>query len=85
MIHDAPTGTVIYRSNRARGGRAKKAFPQAGVTPPSPGEEPVTGFAARARAAWAPIATERSPPLGLANWPRYANLPLTYPSVSDIA
>lgn len=23
---------------------------------------------------WAPLATERSPPLGPANWPRYANL-----------
>jgi len=27
---------------------------------------------------WAPLATERSPPLGPASWPRHANLPLTY-------
>jgi hypothetical protein len=26
---------------------------------------------------WAPITTERSQPLGPANWPRYADLPLT--------
>jgi hypothetical protein len=25
---------------------------------------------------WAPLATERSPPPGAANWPRHANLPL---------
>ena len=28
---------------------------------------------------------ERSPPLGPASWPRYANLPLTYHPVPDIA
>ena len=27
---------------------------------------------------WAPLATERSPPLAPASWPRHANLPLTY-------
>ena len=44
---------VGWYSNRARGERAKKAFPQAGVTLPSPGEEPATEFSARAKAAWA--------------------------------
>jgi hypothetical protein len=34
---------------------------------------------------WAPLATERSPPPGAANWPRHANLPLTYHPVPDIA
>jgi hypothetical protein len=34
---------------------------------------------------WAPLATERSPPPAAANWPRYANLPLTYHPVPDIA
>jgi hypothetical protein len=34
---------------------------------------------------WAPLATERSPPLGPANWPRHASLPLTYHPVPDIA
>ena len=35
---------------------------------------------------WAPLATERSPPPGLAaSWPRHANLPLTYHPVPDIA
>ena len=34
---------------------------------------------------WAPLATARSPPLSPANWPRYANLPLTYHPVPDIA
>jgi hypothetical protein len=120
---------VGWYSNRARGERAKKASPQAGVALPSPGEEPANEFAARARAAWArlirkvyeadplecpkcngrirvialiedpgvirrilehlglwaPIATGRSPPLGPANWPRYADLPLTYHPVPDIA
>ncbi len=28
---------------------------------------------------------QRFPPLGPANWPRYANLPLTYHPVPDIA
>jgi len=27
---------------------------------------------------WAPLPTERSPPLAPASWPRHANLPLTY-------
>ena len=36
-------------------------------------------------ALWAPLPTERSPPLGPANWPRYAELPLTYHPVLDIA
>ena len=31
------------------------------------------------------LATERSPPLGPASWPRYADLPLTYHSVPDIS
>jgi len=44
---------VGWYSNRARGERAKKASPQAGVALPSPGEEPANEFAARARAAWA--------------------------------
>ncbi len=44
---------VGWYSNRARGERAKKASPQAGVVLLSPGEEPATEFAARARAAWA--------------------------------
>jgi hypothetical protein len=34
---------------------------------------------------WAPLATERSPPPGAANWPRHANLPLTYHPVPEIA
>ena len=34
---------------------------------------------------WAPLATERSAPPGAANWPRHANLPLTYHPVPDIA
>ena len=34
---------------------------------------------------WAPLATERSAPTGAANWPRHANLPLTYHPVPDIA
>ena len=34
---------------------------------------------------WAPLATERSPPLGPVSWPRHANLPLTYHPVPDIA
>ena len=34
---------------------------------------------------WAPLATERSPPLGPASWPRYGDLPLTYHPVPDIA
>ena len=34
---------------------------------------------------WAPLATERSPPPGPANWPRHADLPLTYHAVPDIA
>jgi len=35
---------------------------------------------------WAPIVTEHSPPIGPANWPRYANLPLTYqfPTAPDL-
>lgn len=44
---------VGWYSNRARGERAKNAFLQAGVTLPSPGEEPATEFSARAKAAWA--------------------------------
>ena len=32
-----------------------------------------------------PLATERSPPLAAASWPRHANLPLTYHPVPDIA
>ena len=113
---------VGWYSNRARGERAKKASPQAGVALPSPGEEPANEFVARARAAWArlirkvyeadplecpkcqgpmrvmaliedpqvirrilehlglwaPLATEQSPPLGPASWPRHVSLPLTY-------
>ncbi len=34
---------------------------------------------------WAVLATERSPPLGPASWPRHVNLPLTYHPVPDIA
>ena len=34
---------------------------------------------------WAPIATERSPPLDPVSWPRHASLPLTYHPVADIA
>jgi hypothetical protein len=34
---------------------------------------------------WAPLATERSPPRGPASWPRYADLPLTYHPLPDIA
>jgi hypothetical protein len=34
---------------------------------------------------WAPLATERSPPLGAATWPRHASLPLTDHPVPDIA
>jgi hypothetical protein len=34
---------------------------------------------------WAPLATERSPPLGPASWPRHVSLPLTYHPVPDIA
>ena len=32
-----------------------------------------------------PLATERSPPLVPASWPRHANLPLTYHPVPNIA
>ncbi len=34
---------------------------------------------------WAPLATERIQPSGHASWPRYADLPLTYHPVLDIA
>lgn len=34
---------------------------------------------------WAPLATERSPPLGPASWPRHTSLPLTYHPVPDTA
>ena len=34
---------------------------------------------------WAPLATERSPPLGPASWPGYASLPRTHHPVPDIA
>ena len=34
---------------------------------------------------WAPLATQRSPPLGAETWPRHASLPLTYHPVPDIA
>ena len=34
---------------------------------------------------WAPLATERSPPLDPVSWPRHASLPLTYHPVPDIA
>ena len=34
---------------------------------------------------WAPLATECSPPLVAASWPRHANLPLTYHPIPDIA
>ena len=44
---------VGWYSNRARGERAKQACLPAGVSLASPGEEPATEFAARARAAWA--------------------------------
>jgi hypothetical protein len=44
---------VGWYSNRARGERAKKASPQVGIAPSSPGEESATEFAARAKAAWA--------------------------------
>jgi hypothetical protein len=33
----------------------------------------------------APLPTQRSPPLGPSSWPRYADLPLTYHAVPDIA
>jgi hypothetical protein len=34
---------------------------------------------------WAPLATERSPPLGPASWPRHVSLPLTYhPTSPDL-
>ena len=68
---------VGWYSNRARGARAKKARLPTGVTLPSPDEAPVTEFAARAKAAWALLATERGPPLVAATWPRNASLPLT--------
>jgi hypothetical protein len=34
---------------------------------------------------WASIATEQSPPLGPASWPRRVDLPLLYDPVPDIA
>ena len=34
---------------------------------------------------WTPLATERSPPPGIASWPRHVSLPLTYHPVPDIA
>ena len=37
------------------------------------------------RARWAPLPTERSPPLDIASWPPYPSLPLTYHPVPDIA
>ncbi len=44
---------VGWYANRARGKRAKKTSPQAGVVLPSPVEEPANELAARAKAAWA--------------------------------
>jgi hypothetical protein len=44
---------VGWYSNRSRGERVKKASPHAGAALPVPSEEPVTGCAARAKAAWA--------------------------------
>ena len=34
---------------------------------------------------WAPLPTERSPPVDPATWPPYVSLPLTYHPVPDIA
>jgi hypothetical protein len=34
---------------------------------------------------WAPLPTERSPPVDPASWPRHVSLPLTYHPVPDIA
>jgi len=34
---------------------------------------------------WAPLPSERSPPLDPASWPPYVSLPLTYHAVPDIA
>ena len=34
---------------------------------------------------WAPLPTERSPPLAPASWPRHISVPLTYHPVPDIA
>ena len=34
---------------------------------------------------WAPLPTERSPPVDPASWPPYVSLPLTYHPVPDIA
>ena len=48
---------VGWYSKRARGERAKKASPRAGVALPSPGEAPGTELAARAKAAWARLIT----------------------------
>jgi len=52
---------VGWYSNRARGERAKKASPQAGVAVPSPGEAAATELAARAKAVWARLAYTRCP------------------------
>lgn len=76
---------VGWYSNRARGERAKKVLTQAGAALSVPGEEPASEAAARAKACWARLPTERSPPVDPASWPPYASLPLTYHLVSDIA
>ena len=34
---------------------------------------------------WAPLPTERSPPVDPASWPRHVSLPLTYHPEPDIA
>jgi len=34
---------------------------------------------------WAPLPSERSPPVDPASWPPYASLPLTYHPVPEIA
>jgi hypothetical protein len=34
---------------------------------------------------WAPLPTERSPPVNAASWPRHVNLSLTYHPVPAIA
>jgi len=84
MTYDAATGTVIYLSKMHAG--LKCNFQ---VMSGSAWLELLcrhfTEFAARAKAAWAPLATERSPPLVPASWPRHANLPMTCHPVPGIA
>jgi hypothetical protein len=66
-----------------RGARAAKGAPAATIS--SGATEDLSEFASRAKAAWAPNALERAPPVPSSAWPAHASLPLTYHPVPDIA